>query len=1784
MKKIYSVLFLVAFLIGNNLLNAATFYSRTNGNWTTASTWSTVSCGGVAATSIPTAADNVIICSGNTITMNGNSGVCLSLTVNGTATWTTNGRTTNVGAGGLTINNGGTLSGTSTGVLNVSGAMNIPAGALATVGRLTITVTGQTTVSGTLRFNSTIGTKTFGNVVMNSGSVINSTSGETYNINGNLSMAVATITGTATGRFNVSGTFNVLAGASTVNAGTLRVTGLSTISGTLNIGSTAGTKTFGDFTIASGGLFNNSSNENIRINGNYINNGSIAAGTGTYNFAGAGKTISGTSNSSFARLNASGSYTNNGTVTITNTLSGNSFSQGTTGILFYNGPSANLTVNTFNASATGNIVSYGMGTNYNIVIPSDGRYYHLTVTGGATKSLNANTIVSGNLLISAGTTLNAANRTLSVGGNFTNNNVFTQGTSTVILNGISNQTIGGTNLTTFNNLTINNTAGVTLAINTNVGSVLTFTNGVITTNANKVTINVGGSVAGAGTGKFVNGYLEKNVGAGTNVSRTYEVGSGSSHFLPLVFSFANVSTAGKITVRANNGDHGNIATSCIDETKSVNRNWELINSGTVFTTYSATCTFMGVPTDGDAGSISANYYMALYNGSVWTTLTRGAVTATTNQATGITNVGYLQIGERRAPVITTQPVNVNVCGASAASFVVVASGLGLTYQWQLSTNGGATYNNIINGGVYSGATTATLNISNTAGLNNNRYRCIVSSSCSTSTTSNAGILTTTANAPASVAIVSSLGNTICAGVNVTFTATPTNGGANPSYQWKINGSNVGTNAATFSTSSLVSGNIVSCVMTSNLACATGNPATSNSITMTVNPNLPVSITIVSNQPGGSCSGNNVIFTATPANAGTSPTYQWKLNGGNVGANSATYSNSSLSNGDVVSCVLTSNAACTSGNPATSNSIIQSVTANGTWLGATSSDWSDALNWCGGVPVLTSNIQIPSGTTFSPILSAAAECNNINISATAFVDLNNNELSVYGAFSGTGNIIGSASSSLVFEGGSGSGGTFFMDQTSTGSSNSLSQLIVNRSSGTVTIGNSLQIYNLVSVLDGTLASGNNLTLLSNASATARVGELASSADITGNVTVQRYIPAGADGWMCIAAPVSGAALQQWDDDFVTGGFSGSQYPTAVTGASIVGYDESLPGYYDDGYVDPTGITDPITPRVGYWAYVLNTPLTIDVTGPILKKTQTFPVTYTDDPAMSADEDGWNLIANPYPSTIDWDAVGWTKTNIADAVYCYSADLDQYTTYIAGIGTNGGSNLIASSQAFLVQTTGISPVLRLDETVKSTSDAPFLRTQSVIDDLVKLNLNGNNYSDETFIRFNSNATSSFDLTLDAKKFYSFNYLVPGMATISGNTEMAVNSLPLLNNSISIPLKVIVGVSGNYTINIDTSSRIPQNTCLVLEDLLTGVQTDLRVANSYTFYIQDTTSYPRFVIHFGGDIIKASVSPSCSNLNDGYAYAKGVGAGPFEYTWLDPSGQVVQMHSNIMGADTLAAINGGVYTVQITGNTGGCYPDITTEIDVAEPDMIVSSVSVMDASCQSLTDGAIVLNSMNGGVEPLSFAWSNGVVTEQNTSLAPGSYTLTITDSTNCMFTQAYVVNSLSTIVSGFSMSTDTIYLDNNSPVLFIDISSGATSYSWDFGDGSPIDNSINPSHLYSMPGTYNVMLIVSDGSCSDTLIQQVVVMNSLLTSVDNGTSANAVQTINNGSLIELQFNFEETSRITIHVFNALGQEVFEPKSTMVLNNRVAYNFLEKAKGLYYFKIIKGADTIVKKVIND
>jgi hypothetical protein len=217
------------------------------------------------------------------------------------------------------------------------------------------------------------------------------------------------------------------------------------------------------------------------------------------------------------------------------------------------------------------------------------------------------------------------------------------------------------------------------------------------------------------------------------------------------------------------------------------------------------------------------------------------------------------------------------------------------------------------------------------------------------------IVTVNPGSPVTV-FISTLTNSVCAGSFVTFTATPTNGGVTPGYQWQVNGITTGANSPAYAYTP-TDGDVVTCILLSNAGCPVNNPATSNAIIMNVLPIMSVSNTIIASS-NPFCAASSVTFTALPVNGGTSPGYQWKVNGINAGTNSPGFIYSPA-NGDVVTCSLLSSETCTSGNPAQSNPVIMVVNAT---LPADVTVTASANPFCAGSAVTFTATPVNGGTS------------------------------------------------------------------------------------------------------------------------------------------------------------------------------------------------------------------------------------------------------------------------------------------------------------------------------------------------------------------------------------------------------------------------------------------------------------------------------------------------------------------------------------------------------------------------------------------------------------------------------------------------------------------------------------------------------------------------------------------------------------------------------------------------------------------------------------------------------
>jgi hypothetical protein len=250
-------------------------------------------------------------------------------------------------------------------------------------------------------------------------------------------------------------------------------------------------------------------------------------------------------------------------------------------------------------------------------------------------------------------------------------------------------------------------------------------------------------------------------------------------------------------------------------------------------------------------------------------------------------------------------------------------------------------------------------------------------------------------------------------------------------------------------------------------------------------------------------------------------------------------------------------------------------------------------------------------------------------------------------------------------------------------------------------------------------------------------------------------------------------------------------------------------------------------------------------------------------------GFNLIGNPYPSPIDWDAgAGWTKTNIDDALYYFKASAtDQYGgtygTYINGISSDGlATSIIPSMQGFFIHVSnGSFPVtgtLAMNNSVRITDKThSFLKSAMIYSDpLLRL---AAAFSDDTtsydpvVIYLDAKATEGFDSRSDALKLYNTDLKVPNLyAVCSNGSKLSIDALPAIDSLTIVPLGLKINRSGNVIFKIRNIGSDFSNLNISISDVITGMEQDLIAGNEYIVNLNTGDYKNRFYLNFRNSVI--------------------------------------------------------------------------------------------------------------------------------------------------------------------------------------------------------------------------------------------------------------------------------------------------------------------------------------------
>jgi len=366
--------------------------------------------------------------------------------------------------------------------------------------------------------------------------------------------------------------------------------------------------------------------------------------------------------------------------------------------------------------------------------------------------------------------------------------------------------------------------------------------------------------------------------------------------------------------------------------------------------------------------------------------------------------------------------------------------------------------------------------------------------------------------------------------------------------------------------------------------------------------------------------------------------------------------------------------------------------------------------------------------------------------------------------------------------------------------------------------------------------------------------------------------GSKGWRTIGVPLT-STYATMTTGFETQGFSGSTNPTLQP--NLLWWEETDKGTTLQGWRQPDNLSNAVPAGRGHYYYIFNgsakpspstgdysdvLPLTMTTTGlevNLFSGIFDFGATFTErDTILVAQADtlievnqadeGFNLIANPTASTLDWNAAsGWTKTNVDAVIYVWDPVTEAFLTWNGSIGTLG-NGLIAPYQGFWIRSNAVRPSLQLTGNgVKAITNKLFHGKIIAPEEpsVIHLQVNGENLQAESFISFGGDGSEGVD-PKDAYQLESLAedwMLLYTYGSINKNTPLVINHLdPLNGNDKVIPLHLAASesgnpINGNYLLSWTLPTDLPAEVSVTLMNHISRKSIDMRKENVLAFTLE-------------------------------------------------------------------------------------------------------------------------------------------------------------------------------------------------------------------------------------------------------------------------------------------------------------------------------------------------------------
>ena len=424
------------------------------------------------------------------------------------------------------------------------------------------------------------------------------------------------------------------------------------------------------------------------------------------------------------------------------------------------------------------------------------------------------------------------------------------------------------------------------------------------------------------------------------------------------------------------------------------------------------------------------------------------------------------------------------------------------------------------------------------------------------------------------------------------------------------------------------------------------------------------------------------------------------------------------------------------------------------------------------------------------------------------------------------------------------GTAAQTVSNTSGTTTFKGIVISNTAGVTLTTGTYVLDEVLTVTNGTFNTGGRpFTMTSNATQTARIAPITGTGAIAGNFTIQRFITARDTTFADFASPVQSSTFADWDAELPAISYNSS--PPAQQ-ASAATYDEAA-----DAYVPVTSSGTSLNAGQGYeiflsgdFSYASLPNTTMNTIG--IPNQGDFDLSST----VSNTVQGWNLVGNPFASSISWASIYTASGGAASGMYDFIEMYDYTIADWAGY-TSADAIEIGATQGFWVYGLSGPMTLLIPESSKTTTSNSSIRMASIVQPYFTLKM-GSTTSSAAHIFKVAATEGAFD-GLDGKDIpfrASLNKATPEMYCMLDSKKININNFNLSNDSYSIPLKTKVSVSGNYKIEAAGFDFVSDYTCITLQDNLTGKVIDLNEGNGYCFTMNASDNIDRFILHFSKD----------------------------------------------------------------------------------------------------------------------------------------------------------------------------------------------------------------------------------------------------------------------------------------------------------------------------------------------